>query len=146
MPISDDVRERLDRMMNDRRLELGLTWREVAERAGLSYEALRGIRTSGSGMRELTAVKIARALEWDPQAVLRILVGGEPQLAARDQGIPADAPVCTFETDVLSASVSEVAKGELIRAHRLNGHRGCTPLAEPKPGIATVGTLRVSSG
>ena len=36
--------ERLDEAMNQRRLELRLNWRQLADAAGISYTALRAIR------------------------------------------------------------------------------------------------------
>jgi hypothetical protein len=138
LPISGGARERLDKLMNDRRLELGITWRDVAARAGLSYETLRSARTSDSGMRELTAAQIARALEWEPRAVQRILAGGEPQVAARDRrGIPADAPVCSLERNVLASTVlNDEQKAAVIREHRANGHDDdCTLLASARSAL-----------
>jgi hypothetical protein len=77
--ITPEERGRLDRLMDARRLDLGLTWREVAARGGLSYESLREIRTGPGGTRTLTMRKIDAALEWLPGSVERTLNGGEPQ-------------------------------------------------------------------
>jgi hypothetical protein len=130
MPISDTARERLDRLMNDRRLELNLTWRDVAARAGLSYEALRSLRTGTGGVRDLTAVQIARALDWAPRSVLDILKGGDPVPAESQSQIPADAPLCTYEREILAAEgISDDTRLLLIRGHRLNEHDGCVLLA-----------------
>src|SRR5262245_274480 len=64
--------------MDQRRVALRLTWREVAERAGLSIAGLGAIRR---GERQPTAVTRARiddALEWAPGSIDAILSGGEP--------------------------------------------------------------------
>lgn len=79
MAITPEQRERLDRLMNDRRLELGITWRDVAARAGRSYEALRLLRSGAGGINELTAVQFSRALEWKSRSILDILAGGNPE-------------------------------------------------------------------
>lgn len=75
MPIDPETRARLMDLMEERRLELGLTWREVVDRAGMSYEAIRNFRTGTGGMRELTRRKLSGALEWDKGAVGRVLAG-----------------------------------------------------------------------
>ena len=41
MDITPEARQRLARYMEDRALDLGLTWREVAKRADISIETLR---------------------------------------------------------------------------------------------------------
>jgi hypothetical protein len=140
MPISDGTRERLDRLMNDRRLELNLTWRDVAARAGLSYEALRSLRTGTGGVRDLTAVQIARALDWTPRSVLNVLKGGDPVPAESGEKIPADAPLCSSERETLASAVlNDDQKGAVIRGHRMNNHDGCTPLADPASPAACEG-------
>lgn len=70
--------ERLDRAMNQRRLELHMNWREVARGAGISYEALRAIRRGDSRPTELTARGIDAALQWAPGSVLKVLKDGAP--------------------------------------------------------------------
>ena len=79
MPITPEARERLSRIMEDRRLDLGLSWREVASRAEVSYEALRALRTGTGGIRPLTARQIDSALEWVPGSVQAIMDGGDPE-------------------------------------------------------------------
>jgi len=91
MPITPEQRDRLDRLMNERRLELGLTWREVAARAGRSYEALRLLRTGPGGINELTAVQFARALGWQPRSILDVLSDGSPAVAD-DVAVADDRP------------------------------------------------------
>jgi hypothetical protein len=80
--ISPEARERLASQMDDRRLELGLRWRDVAKAGGVSYEALRDVRKGTGGIRRLTAHAIETGLQWEPGSVTCILDGGEP--------VPAD--------------------------------------------------------
>ncbi|MFM9563287.1 MULTISPECIES: helix-turn-helix domain-containing protein [Streptomyces] len=67
--------ERLDQAMNQRRLELRLNWRQVAQAADISYTALRAIRKGEYRPTELTAQAIDRALRWPPGTVHAILDG-----------------------------------------------------------------------
>lgn len=70
--------ERLDKVMNARRLELRMTWRELAQAAEVSYEALRAIRKGDYRPAELTARALDEALQWMPGSVYAVLDGGEP--------------------------------------------------------------------
>lgn len=79
MDITPEARQRLARYMEERALDLGLTWREVAARADISIETLRLLRTGGDGARPLTMRAVDSALEWTPGSVQKILGGGEPE-------------------------------------------------------------------
>ena len=79
--ISPEARERLASLMDDRRLELRLRWREVAEAGGISYEALRDVRNGKGGIRRLTERAIEAGLQWAPGSIAQILDGGDPVLA-----------------------------------------------------------------
>lgn len=70
--------ERLDSAMNARRLDLRMNWREVSTAAGISYEALRGIRRGDYRPSELTARALDDALRWERGSVEAILAGGDP--------------------------------------------------------------------
>ena len=76
MDITPEQRQRLDSLLDARRLDLGLTWREVALRAGLSIEAVRLLRAGPGGIRELTARKFDRAFEWMPGSLQRFIEEG----------------------------------------------------------------------
>lgn len=52
--------------MNARRLQLGFSWDELAERAGLTSAGLRAIRSGRNYGRELTRRKLDGALGWEP--------------------------------------------------------------------------------
>lgn len=70
--------ERLDKAMNARRLELRMTWRELAQAAQISYEALRAIRKGDYRPTELRARTLDEALQWAPGSVYVVLDGGDP--------------------------------------------------------------------
>lgn len=70
--------ELLNEAMNQRRLELRMNWRQVAEEAGISYEALRAIRRGDYRPTELTARGLDGALRWTPSSVYAVLDGGDP--------------------------------------------------------------------
>lgn len=66
-------------LMDERRLSLGLTWKDVANRSGLTTETLRQVRAQGSTeIRGLTKRGIETALEWAPGSVDSVLGGGDP--------------------------------------------------------------------
>lgn len=74
---AETPRQRLARLMNTRRADLGMTWREVAERGELTTETLRQVRSGDSDIRELTKRGIERALKWMPGSIDNILGGDE---------------------------------------------------------------------
>ncbi|MEU4224386.1 hypothetical protein AB0F17_08835 [Nonomuraea sp. NPDC026600] len=71
-------RAALGRYMEDRRLELGLLWEQVAELTGLSAQGLRDVREKSGRPRPLTKQAIEKALQWEPGSIDLILAGGEP--------------------------------------------------------------------
>ena len=80
MEITPEGRSHLDHHMDQRRLELGLTWRQVASRAGVSYEVIRGLRADATGVRPLTLRQLDGALEWIPGSAAHVLYElGEPE-------------------------------------------------------------------
>ncbi|MGV2384200.1 MAG UNVERIFIED_CONTAM: helix-turn-helix transcriptional regulator [Thermobifida fusca] len=70
--------ERLAQAVEARRGELGLSLREVAERAGITGETLRAVRRGSNEPSQLTKRGIERALRWAPGSVDAILAGGDP--------------------------------------------------------------------
>lgn len=75
--------------MEERRLDLGLTWEEVASRANLKYETIRGVRKGESRGRPMTRRAMSVALGWTPDSVDRILRGEDPEEAASAPATPA---------------------------------------------------------
>src|SRR5690242_12593355 len=92
MPPRPPQRERLQRLMNDRAGELGLTWAQVAEAGGVSYEAIRAARDEDKGIRGTTRGAIERGLRWEAGSVSRILDGnGDPVSLPPGPAEPAEA-------------------------------------------------------
>lgn len=70
--------ERLNAAMEERRVQLRMSWRDITRAAEMSYEGLRAIR---KGERHPTAVTKARledALQWQAGSIDTLLSGGEP--------------------------------------------------------------------
>lgn len=78
---TETPRQRLARLMDERRADLDLTWNEVAERAGVTREGLRRTRVGSGHIRSLTKRGIERALQWSAGSVDRVLAGEEPEPA-----------------------------------------------------------------
>lgn len=78
-------RERLAQYLEDRRVELGFRWTDVAERAGLSTETLRQIRQTNSDIRPLSRKGLEDALKWSRGSIAAILRGDEPTVAHAGQ-------------------------------------------------------------
>lgn len=85
-----DPRRRLAQLMEDRQVELDLTWEEIARRAGMTATNLRRIRHNESALPRRTARKIERALEWQPGSVEGVLAGKEPVPTPEPEPEPAD--------------------------------------------------------
>lgn len=130
--------ELLDEAMKARRLQLRMNWRQLAEAAGISYEALRAIRRGDYRPAELTAQGLDDALQWQSGSVYKVLDGGQPT----PLGAAASAPVHTgrpasalerelaFAARVMAAAVKEsglspdeadeawrLAKERIVRTH-----------------------------
>lgn len=70
--------ERLADLMNARRVDLGLTWTQVATTAHIVPETLRSIRIGKNEPNELTKRSIEDALMWASGSIDAVLSGGEP--------------------------------------------------------------------
>lgn len=82
MASQSEARRRLAALMDQRRLDLHLTWQDVAERGGVSLRALANARTGDSPIRPLTQAGIETGLQWEDGTVEIILAGGDPVPAA----------------------------------------------------------------
>lgn len=111
--------ERLDEAMNQRRLALRMTWRDVSQAAGISYEALRAIRRGEYRPTELTARSLEEALQWTHGSLLNVLDGGEPSpTEERSAGVSADRRAPTArpggateqELELLRRAITALAK------------------------------------
>ncbi|NUP19028.1 MAG: helix-turn-helix transcriptional regulator [Streptomyces sp.] len=86
----------LDGVMDRRRQALGLTWRQLAEQAGISYETLRAIRKGEQAGSDLTRRGLERALLWETGGFETAEAGREPVVAAdAPSDETAEAPTAT---------------------------------------------------
>lgn len=135
MPATGDAASRLDEAMNERRIALGLQWKQIAQRAGLSEFHLRRIRRGQYEPRELTRAELERALEWTTGSIDAVLAGAAPTpLEERD---PADMDWAIVEppeedfraitghwgelTDFTRQLVIKIAREARAEAERRNG-------------------------
>lgn len=98
---TETVRERLARLMDERREELGLNWNQVADRAGLTKTGLNHVRFEDRKMRAPTKRGLEEALEWKRGAIDRFLESdGDPAtLEPADTG-PLAASLSTAVADI----------------------------------------------
>ncbi|MEV4458503.1 hypothetical protein [Microbispora sp. NPDC049633] len=76
---TETARERLARLMDERREELGLNWNQVAERAGLTKTGLNHVRFENRKMRAPTKRGLEEALSWARGSIDRYLESdGDP--------------------------------------------------------------------
>ncbi|HEY9370959.1 hypothetical protein [Streptomyces sp.] len=97
MNTAETPRQRLARLMDERRSDLHLTWNEVAERAGVTREGLRRTRTGTGHIRSLTKRGIERALSWEVGGVDEILAGVAPTERTPPRPSMEDAEVLARE-------------------------------------------------
>lgn len=104
--------EHLDAALDARRVELHMSWRDLTNTAGISYEALRAIRRGGRTPSLVTKRRVEDALQWAPGSIDAILDGGDPT--------PLDVPERPAPTadDDLDAQLAE-AQELLARASEL---------------------------
>lgn len=76
---------KLEAAMEQRRVELRMSWREVSSAAGMSYEGLRAIRKGDRHPNPVTKGRIEDALQWSSGSVDAVLAGGEPTPAQPPQ-------------------------------------------------------------
>ncbi|WP_181785393.1 hypothetical protein [Streptomyces phytophilus] len=69
---------RLDTHMDARRLDLRMTWRQVADAASISAETIRALRRGDNAPGDITKRGLEDALRWERGSIDRILAGGEP--------------------------------------------------------------------
>lgn len=118
----EDHRRRLARLMEDRRAQLGLFWRDVAETAGLTTEGLRGMREGSKDIRPTTKAGVERALRWAYGSVDAILSGGDPtpvEAEPKRRAEPAEPKSPADEIGELLADIKRLA----LRAQRLEAER-----------------------
>lgn len=93
MTASPGARTRFNDLLEERRLELGLSLRDLAGAAGVSYEVIRSLRAgTGGDPRPLTMRRLDGALRWKPGSVERVLYhGGDPESLDSDASGRPDA-------------------------------------------------------
>jgi hypothetical protein len=117
-------RVRLRDAMDERRLELGLTWAGVEKRDGPTMATLRAIRRGDpTAVSPLTRVRIARALEWERSYVDALL---------NDEALPPLVPEDVYEDTILHSVMPEAMKRDHIEWYRREGRKilagkGITP-------------------
>ena len=78
MPTDPEARRRLGTLMDQRRLELGLRWQDVADAGGVSLKALHSARTGNASIRPLTQQAIENGLRWEHGSIQRVMEDGDP--------------------------------------------------------------------
>lgn len=90
MASQSEARRRLAVLMDERRLDLKLTWQAVAEQGDVSLRALAMARSGDSEIRPLTRRGIDRGLQWvEGCGVDNILAGHKPLTATLGPLLPA---------------------------------------------------------
>lgn len=118
MPARTPARQRLADLMERRRLDLGLTWREVAEAGSISYEVIRAIRHGNGQIRPLSGRGIEVGLKWEAGSVQAVLGDGDPTpVPAGPAPLPAapEPPRETAEDAALSTVVIRAAVPRTVR-------------------------------
>lgn len=70
--------QRLDRLMDARRLDLDMNWDDLALTAKISVATLRAIRRGETDPRPITKRRMESALRWAPGSIDAVLAGGDP--------------------------------------------------------------------
>src|ERR1039458_5703661 len=93
MPDTPQPQHRLGDLMDKRRRELRLRWRDVAVLSGITYEGIRAVRIGTGGLRALTQLGIEDALQWEHGSIRSVQDGGDP--VPRQAGEPGGLPPLT---------------------------------------------------
>jgi hypothetical protein len=105
----DMEESRLGRLMDERRLDLGLDWQDVASRAGVSSKTLYNARLPSAPLpAPRTRRKIEDALRWQPGSMERVHGGADPEPAPLSA--PAAVPLSGSGTLTVSADDEAVAR------------------------------------
>src|SRR5690606_28872661 len=96
--------QRLDALIDKRRLELGLRWKGIAERAGITHQTLLQLR-KGEPDSDLTMTRTEQVQQWQSGSIQRSLEVGVPLPAPSDEmqesterTVVSDAPAREGET------------------------------------------------
>lgn len=106
----------LGEAMNQRRIELGLSWDQIADKAQVSTAFLREYRKGRKGARDLTKALLEDALKWRRGSLDAIAAGGQPEPADEiptigellvQHGVLTEAELTPLE-DIRDAKVVEL--------------------------------------
>lgn len=112
--------QRLDALIDRRRLDLGLRWKDVADTVGVTQQTLLEAR-KGRQISELTAAGIERFMDWKPGSVARVLDGSDP-IHAEAGADPLSASTSAWAGE-LRAPEAPLRDSELLRWRQVE--RGC---------------------
>lgn len=121
---------RLDEHMDARRLDLRMTWREVADAASISPETIRAVRRGDNVPGDITRRGLEDALRWEPGSINRILAGGDPTplpeagAARSGPALPADDPrlrILDAALDTLTPEQQEAFLRQELEQRRRGG-------------------------
>lgn len=71
-------RQRLGRLVGQRRQALGLSLSEAARQAGVNRATWTGIEQRGTEAEDYTLARVEQVIGWKPGSVQAVLAGGEP--------------------------------------------------------------------
>lgn len=92
--------------MEQRRVELRMSWRDVTKAADMSYEGLRAIRRGERHPTAVTKGRIEDALRWAAGSIDAVIAGGSPTPIAPETDPPNHEPdqaPATMDRDELEA-------------------------------------------
>ena len=134
----DDVTrsEHLARAIEARRRDLDMTVGDLAEKTGLSRQALLNVRRGDvREYQERLTIPLTRALGWTPDSIDRLLAGDQPL----ERHNPADQPdeLSQLRADVaeLQATVRELAALVRERLRAAADDERSTPDADGSTGL-----------
>lgn len=91
--------DRLDHAIEARTIELGISYVELADRAGISDVSLRNLRKGRANLRARNVRKLEVALGWAPGSIAAVLAGGDPAVG--------DPPLTASSADELRRLIAE---------------------------------------
>lgn len=120
----DAARKQLAEAMESRRVELGITWRAVAEVGGTTVETLRTVRAGSNEPTPLTRRAIEKGLQWPKGRVAAFLAGSPPSE-------PEPAKPTLGDIRQMAESLQAQATELIARLDALDiGQQGETPQAQ----------------
>lgn len=114
--------QRLDALMDERRLELGLRWKAVTEKAGITHQTLLQLR-KGAEVSDLTVANVERALGWEAGSIRAITAGGDPAARRASDADPQPAPEARWWDGEIIGPSDPLREGEELRWRNEDGRR-----------------------